>query len=85
MQRTHNVPVSALHFSALPGTYQHTHSCPRSIERHCELLTSVDGACPGSFCNPQHLISGAHTAFDSLVFLAQLTSKSCCLLPHNLS
>lgn len=77
VQCTYNAPASALHFSALPGTHRHTHSFPRRTEGHCELLTSVDGVCPGSFCSPQHLTSSDRTAWYFLCGSAARAAVSC--------
>lgn len=75
-----NVPtmhLPQLFTSTLPGTHRRTHSCPRRTERHRELLTSVDGVCPGSFCSPQHLTSSDRTAWYFLCSSAARAAVSC--------
>lgn len=48
------------------------------------MLIPINGVSSGYFSNPQHPIASAHAAFGDLIFLAQLTIKSCRLLPCNL-
>lgn len=62
----------------------HTDTYPHSTdEKHNEMLISANGVCSGSYFSTH--ISSIHTAFGNWLFLAQLTIKSCWLLPHNLS